>query len=247
MKQCRRLGLVDPKGAELRYIRNNEVVKFEGTAAATVARTLLQSGPSTAADIALTLGLSGAAVRKQLDSLLAQGLVESSERAPYGPAALHAKRGRGRPSRVFMLTAVGRARFGEHQESLSLSAVKYIDSATGGSGVAEFAAIIARDFVNRHREISELATIEERAVALIDALNQDGFAATETIGLYDSTQICQHNCPMGDVAVEFPAMCEEETKAFSELTGVHVTRLATIAKGNAVCTTLVPHTRRENA
>jgi predicted ArsR family transcriptional regulator len=82
---------------------------------------------------------------------------------------------------------------------------------------------------------------------LIDALNQDGFAATETPGLYGSTQICQHNCPMGDVAVEFPTLCEEETKAFSELTGVHVTRLATIAKGNAVCTTLVPHTRRENA
>lgn len=52
---------------------------------------------------------------------------------------------------------------------------------------------------------------------------------------------------MIEVAAEFPAICEEETKAFSELTGVHVTRLATIAKGNSVCTTLVPHNRRESA
>jgi predicted ArsR family transcriptional regulator len=222
-------------------------VKFEGTAAATVARTLLNNGPSTTTDVASFLGLTGAAVRKQLDQLAFAGLVESSERAPYGPAALDSKRGRGRPSRVFALTAQGRARFGEHQESLSLSAVKYLNNTAGSGAVRDFAATIAKDFVNRHHEISALATIEERAMALIDALNQDGYAATETPGLHGSTQICQHNCPMGDVAVAFPAICDEETKAFSELTGVHVTRLATMAKGNAVCTTLVPHTRRENA
>lgn len=222
-------------------------MKFEGTAAATVARTLLNNGPSTTVEVAAFLGLTGAAVRKQLDQLAAAGLVGSSERAPYGPAALDSKRGRGRPSRVFTLTAKGRARFGEHQESLSLSAVKYLNNTAGSAGVRDFAATIAKDFVSRHNEITALATIEQRAMALIEALNQDGYAATETPGLYGSTQICQHNCPMSDVAAEFPAICEEETKAFSELTGVHVTRLATIAKGNPVCTTLVPHTRRENA
>jgi len=222
-------------------------VKFDGTAAATAARTLLNNGPSTTTEVAAILGLTGAAVRKQFDQLAAAGLVESSERAPYGPAALDSKRGRGRPSRVFALTAKGRARFGEHQESLSLSAVKYLNNTVGSAAVRDFAATVAKDFVARHKEISTSSTIEERAMALIDALNKDGYAATETPGLHGSTQICQHNCPMGDVAAEFPAICEEETKAFSELTGVHVTRLATIAKGNAVCTTLVPHTRRENA
>lgn len=222
-------------------------MKFTGSAAATVGRTLLLAGPSTATDLASELGLTGAAVRKQIDSLIDAGLVEGSERAPYGPAALDSKRGRGRPSRVFTLTALGRARFGEHQDSLTLSAVKFISQTGGSAAVSQFAANIASDFVARHNEISKLETVEERAIALIDALNEDGFAATETEGLFGSTQICQHNCPMGDVAIQFPAMCEEETKAFSELTGVHVTRLATIAKGSAVCTTLVPHTRRETA
>lgn len=233
--------------AKPKELCNYWVVKFEGNAAATVARILLNNGPSTPVEVAAILGLSGAAVRKQLDQLAVTGLVESSERAPYGPAALDSKRGRGRPSRVFILTPKGRSRFGQHQESLSLSAVKYVSSTVGSAGVRDFAATIAKDFVARHNEISALATIEQRAMALIDALNQDGYAATETPGLHGSTQICQHNCPMIDVAAEFPAICEEETKAFSELTGVHVTRLATIANGNPVCTTLVPHTRRENA
>lgn len=222
-------------------------MKFTGSAAATVGRTLLLAGPSTAGDVADELGLSGAAVRKQIDNLIEAGLVEASDRAPYGPAALDTKRGRGRPSRVFTLTSAGRARFGVHQESLTLSAVKFIAQTGGKSAVTQFAANVAADFVQRHEEISGLATVEDRAQALINALNLDGFAATETEGLFGSTQICQHNCPMGDVAAAFPEMCEEETKAFSQLTGVHVTRLATIAKGSAVCTTLVPHTRRETA
>ena len=222
-------------------------MKFTGSAAATVGRTLLLAGPSTASDIAEELGLTGAAVRKQIDHLVESGLVEASDRAPYGPAALDSKRGRGRPSRVFTLTPAGRARFGVHQESLTLSAVKFISQTGGTAAVSKFAANVAADFVQRHNEISGLETVEERAQALISALNEEGFAATETEGLFGSTQICQHNCPMGDVAMAFPAMCEEETKAFSDLTGVHVTRLATIAKGSAVCTTLVPHTRRETA
>ena len=69
-----RLAEDNPQGAKVIDIRNNEVVKFEGSAAATVARTLLQAGPSTATDIASSLGLTGAAVRKQLDLLLETGL-----------------------------------------------------------------------------------------------------------------------------------------------------------------------------
>jgi hypothetical protein len=45
------------------------------------------------------------------------------------------------------------------------------------------------------------------------------------------------------VAAEFPQLCEAETAAFADLLGVHVQRLATIARGDAVCTTHVPETR----
>jgi predicted ArsR family transcriptional regulator len=42
------------------------------------------------------------------------------------------------------------------------------------------------------------------------------------------------------VAAEFPALCDAEAEAFSRLLGTHVTRLATLAHGDGVCTTLVP-------
>ena len=40
-------------------------------------------------------------------------------------------------------------------------------------------------------------------------------------------------------------MCEAETEAFAEVLGTHVQRLATIANGDAACTTHVPLTRSE--
>ena len=56
-------------------------------------------------------------------------------------------------------------------------------------------------------------------------------------------QLCQHHCPVAHVAAEFPQLCEAETAAFAQLLGTHVQRLATIARGDAACTTHVPVTR----
>ena len=197
--------------------------------------------------LAELLNLTSAAIRKHLDTLTEDGLVECSERAPYGPGALSATRGRGRPSRVFSLTAKGRAAFGEREVSIALSAVKFLEQTAGEQAVVDFATAIAQAFAEKHSHISECETVEERVEALVAALNVDGYASDITQGVSDSTQICQHNCPIGDVAAEFPQMCEAERAMFSDLLGVHVTRLATIAKGNSICTTMVPQIRRETA
>jgi predicted ArsR family transcriptional regulator len=59
-------------------------------------------------------------------------------------------------------------------------------------------------------------------------------------GRHRGVQLCQHHCPVAHVAAEFPELCEAETRAFAELLGTHVQRLATIARGDAACTTHVP-------
>ena len=61
------------------------------------------------------------------------------------------------------------------------------------------------------------------------------------IFLGNGEEICQHHCPIAHVASEFPQLCEAETKAFSEILGTHVQRLATIAHGDGVCTTFIPN------
>lgn len=220
-------------------------MKITASAAANVAACLLADGPSTAVALAQKLSLTGTAIRKHLESLMADGLVESSERAPYGPAALNAPRGRGRPAKVFSLTASGREIFGRREESIGLNAMRFIKEIGGDAAVATFASRMVEEFAQRHAEIAS-ADRELRAEQLANALSAEGYAASITNSPLGA-QLCQHNCPMDDLASEFPVLCELETQVFSSLTGVHVTRLATIAKGDAVCTTLIPNTRRESA
>ena len=70
-----------------------------------VARSILENGPSSAAALALRLGLTPAGIRRHLDLLVADGVLEA--RQPQ--AALI--RGRGRPSKVFLMSDAGREKF----------------------------------------------------------------------------------------------------------------------------------------
>ena len=88
--------------------------------------------------------------------------------------------------------------------------------------------------------VAEESNLDGRLTVLAGLLSNDGYAAT-TVGPDDSgPQLCQHHCPVSHVAAEFPQLCEAETEAFESLLGTHVLRLATIAHGDGICTTLVP-------
>jgi predicted ArsR family transcriptional regulator len=78
-----------------------------------------------------------------------------------------------------------------------------------------------------------------RLDALAGALSAEGYAASAH-ALGTGGQLCQHLCPVAHVAAEFPQLCEAETRAFARLLGTHVQRLATLARGDEVCTTYVP-------
>lgn len=237
-------------------LRNNGLVKNVGGAArgaeeqATgerstrdrVARSILDHGPSTAADLAQRLGLTQAAVRRHLDALAAEGVVEPRERRVYGT------RGRGRPAKVFALTDCGRDAFDQAYDKLAADALRWIAQSAGGgqdgqAAVSAFARARVAAQAERYRAAVEAAAPEERARALARALSSDGYAATARSAHAPGPageQLCQHHCPVAHTAEQFPQLCEAEAEVFSRLLGTHVQRLATIAHGDGVCTTFIP-------
>ena len=75
-------------------------------------------------------------------------------------------------------------------------------------------------------------------------MSRQGFAAS-TRPVAEGTplagvQLCQGHCPVQHVAASHPEFCEAERAAFSEVLGVHVQRLASLAHGDHVCTTFIP-------
>ncbi len=196
-----------------------------------VARVILENGASTAAELADQLELTPAAVRRHLDALLADGVIQ--------PARPRAHTGRGRPARAFVITDTGRDTFHQAYDDLAAGALAFIAEVGGEDAITAFAERRVAELEARYRKAVENSA--DRTEALADALSADGYAASVRKAPGGTgEQVCQHHCPVAHVAEQFPQLCEAETAAFARLLGTHVQRLATIAHGDGVCTTYVP-------
>ena len=203
-----------------------------------VARSILENGPSTAAALSERLGLTSAGIRRHLDILVADSILEARE------PRISSTRGRGRPSKVFVMTDSGREKFEHSYDDLAVAALKFMSAQSGEHLVTAFAQSRADDI--ERKAASVLAKSSKKLESLASFLSEQGYAAS--VGPRgNGEELCQHHCPIAHVASEFPEICEAETELFSKLLGTHVQRLATVAHGDGVCTTFVPLTLTSTA
>ncbi|WP_328467326.1 ArsR family transcriptional regulator [Actinoplanes sp. NBC_00393] len=226
-------------------MKNEVLIQIGSVASATVsdgrtrdrvAQLLLTRGATTAAELGAELGLSPAAIRKHLDAMLAEDLVETRELRSDKP------RGRGRPAKAFVLTAAGREDLNPHHyDGIATAALRWIADNHGPEAVSAFASAQVQALGDRLAAALRSAGHDPiaRAEALAEALTAEGYAASATT-IASGGQLCQHHCPVAHVAAEFPQLCDAETEVISRLIGTHVQRLATIAHGDGVCTTHIP-------
>jgi predicted ArsR family transcriptional regulator len=232
-------------------------VEFGPGTRARVVRSLLADGPATAAVLADRLGLTAAAVRRHLDALVAEGRLEGRDRAPYGPTA---RRGRGRPARVYALTPEGREAFPQAYDALAVAALRHLADVEGPAAVADFARAQVAGLEDRYRQAlaeghqrngtgagGDGGRADRAVQTLVEVLSADGYAASADPAPSGGVQICQHHCPVAHVAAEFPQLCEAETEAFARMLGRHVQRLSTIGQGGHLCTTVVPPAPRSSS
>ena len=192
---------------------------------------LLQRGALTASTIGRELGLSAAGVRRHLDILEDAGVVESVRTRPAGT--------RGRPAKAFQVTASGRTTAHHGYDQLAVEALTALRRVGGSEAVIDFARERVRSVIGQVRPATGPDDVERAANDIASALSEAGYASSvEEAG--HGLQICQHHCPVWNVASRFPELCEAEQEVVSELLGTHVQRLATIAGGNCACTTNIP-------
>jgi predicted ArsR family transcriptional regulator len=236
--EIRNTGVVKYAAAFAEYAGAPDRDPADGRTRDRVARLLLEHGSATTSELSEALGLSCAAIRRHLDAMLADGLVEARERPVRG------RRGRGRPAKTFTLTATARESFPHTYDDLATNALRWIARHDGPAAVSAFAAAQVAGLEERCRAAMREAGDDPlaRAEALASALTAEGYAAGAST-IASGGQLCQHHCPVAHVAAEFPQLCEAETQVISRLVGTHVQRLATIANGDGVCTTHIPATK----
>lgn len=191
------------------------------------------AGPITAADLAESLGLTPAAIRRHLTALYEDGFIADHEK----PGRID--RGRGRPAKSFVATKEGQRALASAYSDVAIDAMAFLRE-TGALG----------DFVAQHEhKVEEILSsavnpadpLPQRVEALAEALGAKGYATSVRPGPGGFTlQLCQGHCPVQSVAEAVPEWCDAETRAFSKVLDVHVQRLSTLARGAHVCTTTIP-------
>ena len=156
----------------MKNVRSVGPGRGDGPTKGQVARLILELGPSTAATLGSRLGLTPAAIRRHLDNLLAEGLIETRTARTYG------NRGRGRPAKVFVITDAGRSAFEHAYDDLATGALRFLAETAGPDAVAEFARRQLSDLERRYAPVVAQGELAARVQALAEALSADGYAAS---------------------------------------------------------------------
>ena len=193
---------------------------------------IMAQDATTATELAGLLGLTSAAVRRHLETLEDEGLIAARHRHARDAA-------RGRPAKVFAISDKGRDQFQQGYGELAAQAIAQLIATTGPAGLGSLAKVHFGPIQDVFEATQSGDTAQSRVDALVTALDAAGYSA-DAHPLGSGEQLCQHHCPVADVARAYPELCELETQMLASLLESHVQRLATIAHGDGVCTTHIP-------
>ncbi|HTW55210.1 MAG TPA: ArsR family transcriptional regulator [Thermoplasmata archaeon] len=194
----------------------------------------LAAAPRTAHDLAVTLGIQESAARGHLERLEEKGLVLPT---------FH-REGVGRPRKRYALTPSGQEQFPKKYDLILDTVVDELLAREGEGFVsALFAEAGERMARTVARTIPRSASKEERARALVAALNRLGFNCTAERSPDGRYRIVRTNCVFRQSALAHPfLLCEVFDKHLTEtLLGESGVALEdSIGHGGVRCTHLIP-------
>ena len=192
---------------------------------------LLQREPdSTVEEMGRSLGLSSATVRRHLDILYRDRLVD-----------YHAVRRKpGRPEHAYHLTEAGQEALPKryvHLLQMILRAMSQTNGSTptNAPSVAKLLTHVAEDMLAPHLERFRGKPPHERRAFLEELLNEAQFAPALEEGP-EGLRVRLYNCPFRFVALEHPAICALDRELISAVLGAPATLERCITNGHHNCT-----------
>ena len=191
---------------------------------------LLRKHPGiTVTELAAELGLTGMGIRRHLEALEVDDLVERTTCPGHRV---------GRPPNGWRLSATGMELLPRCYDTFVLQLLEDMCEQLGEDGVdvvlrrrSEKVAVQYRD------ELAGASTLDERVAELARVRDQAGYVA-EWHREGEVRTLVENNCAVHRVAERFPAVCAMELALFRKVLGpeVEVTRVSHTMAGDATCT-----------
>ncbi len=202
-----------------------------------VVHILHDSGACSVADVAALIGVSAGSVRRHLDLMIAEGLVEMRlERQP-----------RGRPVTLYSLSEAGEERSGAPHYARLLERIYPAlsrltsEAVAGQDGASILARVfdgvaddVAREYAPRVR--GEL--LADRVVQVANALRDEGIL-NDVLDEDGQFRLRNIGCPYRATAEGTHMACAADRRTIELLLGKPVTQLATIVDGAPTCEYIV--------
>ena len=187
-----------------------------------------RQGPSTIAQLAEQLQLTGEAVRQQLLQLQREGWIEAK-------VTRSSERGRtGRPATSYSLTEAGDHLFPKLYDALNVSMMDAIAEELGPEGLKRVLEKITNDKAALIESNLASLPLAERVAALKDwYLKDDPHMAVQQVeGGY---RLIERNCPYINTAMNRPSLCSISVNALTKVLGFRVAREEKFQNGDGRC------------
>lgn len=191
---------------------------------------LLKQGQAAARQLAQELDLSTQAIRRHLNELEADGLIEYQS----------VQQGMGRPQHLYQLSHAGRDRLSP--QKYSEFAVSFLDTLAETAGQEQVSKVLEKQWQRKAAEYLAClgsGSLKQRINKLVQLRQQEGYMAELHQPAAASQQqfiLVEHNCAISEVAESYPSICGHELEMFAAvLPDCHVERTQWINDGEHRC------------
>ena len=193
---------------------------------------LKTAGPLSAGSLARRLGVTPQGLRRRLESLRAEGFVESRELRDAGTAAP------GRPAQVWTLSPAGDARFPDGHDQLAVELISGIRETLGEAALDVLIAGRERQQDRRYRQaLKDRQSLADRLDALARLRSAEGYMAAAERQADGSFLLIEHHCPICAAAKACQGFCRSELQIFRAVLGsdISVEREQHLLSGDRRC------------
>jgi predicted ArsR family transcriptional regulator len=190
---------------------------------------LKTEGPMTVSDLAAKLGITEMAVRRHLQTLERDNLIQSRL----------LRQSMGRPTNQYDLTDQAEDLFPKSYHTFTLDILRDLENAEGPSAIDNLFQRREKRLTEEYRTLFEGETLEERVRTLAELQDEKGYMVRWESREDGTFVLTEFNCPISEVACCYNQACSAEINWFRSVLSADVERVECRANGGRHCTYII--------